>query len=1677
MKTRITNIVKYLLASAAMLVSAVCANAQDYDYPPVDAVTVTPGASGVRVDWGFPIATISDNYQFAVVTYSKRVEGSITYYDMVSSDTVSSTTHSVYASIVDGAEYLAGTDYYARVTPISSARTLVEEQMKPIKTGQPKESARFRIKPSAYTITVKIFDTYKDGNVVTASPDYFWVQAYGVKYTDGQTIKVANGENIRLSGHTGYPEGSDTYNQYGFCRWIVDGVSYYDSTAYDVTPTRNMTVYMCVGKLALDNISPYSTSKYSEPNYHERIGQSICGNSMVDPNSPVVLTTDQQLYCINTNNEISPVTIDEIKKHVTFSKLNESTGTYVEQSFDQCDLKIKNDGTESDVEFYNSPSVNMDHNTQYKIEVKPTVDGVSICDQYGNILEYEVCIFTTQPEATRIIRVTDKFANTYKNGASQSVGSVWKDASVNLTKTFVVLNDGTSDLTVSNSGIEGTGYSITGYKLKKDGVLTSYSTTSSVRIRCAENVTKEATSIDMNAPDSLFVTVQYSASAGLADGVHAGVLKVNSNDNAENANYELNLTVKKGDFFLPYSYRADGETKEEDGTLYQNYSSVNDVPDRITIGGVAPVEGSTYYQEYYAYTSEGSCVVNGSSAIRAGGLTSNRLSIDVSGTIPHTTGLDGVGQILIKWSANGYRKIKIFDNNGTTYLSTPLLRGGVCHEHSVIVSSCKQTTPVTNIYVEFEGPEENVLTTISQLDITPCDAELQSSLADITDFKIAGATNVRIYNDVIFLELPEGSCNPSTITPEIIVSPGATVSPASGAPNSLRKEVSSLSGLTSQYFQYIVTASNNETRKTYKVFVDCPQGTSGCFGNEVDVSVLMNKQDQTIEILEIQSGECTVPVSGNGSTRTLHYLTKEDKPLNGVYEISGPRVVCIGSIAEYAISNAAESNGAKYHWVISRAPGTTEKESFTVINGVSDTIYSAADPNVIEEILQIYDGETMQLQAPNSLTNAQIALKIIIDLEYTDKQCALLSGQANAEIYATKLPPTQVTQVSAGCVGDDGRLKIQATQSDYNDEYKLPIDATTYVWNFSPSYLNSKYTEVLGDPSTIYVDLGEDVPDIHVIVGVQNGCGVGPNSNDLYVDYAAHQTEWLGTVSNEWHNNKNWTHHVPAACTDVIIRDVTSTNDAAQSETEEFYEKSGHYPEIEDGRTGECKNITFRPGAGVKGLDRLTYKRAFVQVDLQRNVYYTLTAPLGDMYSGDFYFGGMPEMEIRFFKDVLPDSKRSTGAVSEDWTQPFQTLDAELYGKGILYRVSDSVWNYPNGLLLQNTSKVITFPRMNTDSSLVTTVYPHSSFTGKLFTKIPVKLDKTENAYRFAAEAGTGSLPTQFTLSTDDDGLTLIPNPLMTHLDVVSFLADNSEVLAGNAKFWNGKNFNSFMSGADLWNNPDEGSYLDCLLMPPMQAFLVEVISGGDEIVYDYDNHFKSDVDGAYDLRADKKKDVMYVQTANSSASIAKRDGKNNGYNKNEDSFKLFPVLADKQPNVYTLTGGMAVDINQFGQYPFVAPIGVKTNREEPTDVTLKFKGAESFSDVDVILVNNKTGEEVNLKDESSYMLTVTDSVDNSTLQIEFRNSQDVSTNASDVVADESGIQIFVENGNTIKVLCASDNKINTVEVFGLTGRTITKHDNINSSHFNLTLNSGASTVTVRATTEKGVKVEKVLIR
>jgi hypothetical protein len=62
-----------------------------------------------------------------------------------------------------------------------------------------------------------------------------------------------------------------------------------------------------------------------------------------------------------------------------------------------------------------------------------------------------------------------------------------------------------------------------------------------------------------------------------------------------------------------------------------------------------------------------------------------------------------------------------------------------------------------------------------------------------------------------------------------------------------------------------------------------------------------------------------------------------------------------------------------------------------------------------------------------------------------------------------------------------------------------------------------------------------------------------------------------------------------------------------------------------------CKDIVFEPGGAVLGLQYLSYEKAFVKTSLGRNIWYTLTAPLKEMYSGDYYFNGAPETFMQLF--------------------------------------------------------------------------------------------------------------------------------------------------------------------------------------------------------------------------------------------------------------------------------------------------------------------------------------------------------------------------------------------------------------------------------------------------------------
>ena len=353
------------------------------------------------------------------------------------------------------------------------------------------------------------------------------------------------------------------------------------------------------------------------------------------------------------------------------------------------------------------------------------------------------------------------------------------------------------------------------------------------------------------------------------------------------------------------------------------------------------------------------------------------------------------------------------------------------------------------------------------------------------------------------------------------------------------------------------------------------------------------------------------------------------------------------------------------------------------------------------------------------------------------------------------------------CNGDAATLTATAGggSSPYNYVWKSSADGVTWSAAIGGA-TNSTYTP---SPATTtyykaYVCSGDcQLTDtIKVVVGASTT-----------------STTWQGDVDSDWTDPDNWSSGVPDICTNVIIPNV---NDIAVD-----------YPVI--GSTGICNNITFEPGAAVKGLENLTYRKAFVQLESARDHWYTLTTPLKEMYSGDYYFNGAPEAYMKLFNTTSPDDLAPNTLYTGTFTRSFSSLEVPLTpGLGFAFNMSQKTWDYPNGSSNQPADTTITFPRTNPDNSLVTSYVPYNSRNGYPYTVLAKTVTKDANkAYRLAAENASNVMVDQTVTLTD--GVNLIGNPMMTHINIDPFLDANAlstiTVYDATTPFATSKTFNA----------------------------------------------------------------------------------------------------------------------------------------------------------------------------------------------------------------------------------------------------------------------------------------------
>lgn len=1260
--------------------------------------------------------------------------------------------------------------------------------------------------------------------------------------------------------------------------------------------------------------------------------------------------------------------------------------------------------------------------------------------------ENAVSNFTIKEEPKPQIKVVD-ITNSgvgVKDDATISLGTYLTDEALTKSVTLRVTNIGTGDLIIDGTTlVDASGkYSVV---VKRNGsTAASYPETFVV-----------------GSEDYLDITITATL-AGADSGTKTSTVTIASNTYTDSEkDYAINVNILKGKFTLPYTYQSGLETTiMGEDELSHDYKSVNDIPSQFTIGGQKPIEGKNFFSSYDVFASEGNCMPAGNSALKVGkkidGGKDNSLLISID---------EPIGTITLRWCASGYRKLRVTSEDGTKvyYQSAKFLKGGVCYENQITVNNCKEDiNATTRVRVEFIASVETMLTTLYYMNITKCNIEQKSSACDIVDFAAENTNSVRIYEDLIFLNANSEYCaegGETTLT-ELIstvieVSPNATVSPAVGQPLTI----------TNGYVEYTVTAEDGQTQKTYQVYVNCEiDDPDGCYEQSIEYSVPMNKEDQILEIIEISTGDCTMPMSGDDASYTIHFLTKEDLPEEG-YDIEGLRQVCVGTVNRYKLANAAPSNGATYQWMIK----ADETQGFEIIPDegltVREEYKTVADDKVSEDgTYLVYEGKELPLKAPDVIgSGAMISLGVKIDLEY-ENLCAFLNGSANFEVMATTSGPTSIKEITYDCVDENGYLEIEAvlpTVAD-PDQNGQVIEANSYGWTFIPEIPETQISMVGDKRNVVQINLGiGNTPNINAIVVGRNGCGNSAPSPEFEVNYGARKTTWTGAVDTDWNNRDNWTNQVPRACTDAYI---TGVGNGATN-----------YPIITEDNA-ECDEIYFLEAAGVKGLDGLTYHRAYANMILEKETWYTLTAPFKNTYSGDYYFNGAPVSYMRLFDEVEP----VTGAAADgSWTKTFVDNAVVLApGQGFAYKESQVSYNYPYSPRKMTNTDANDFwlPRMTQDSVLVDRAIPYSTLTGApIASRTQMLARNGEEPYRFALEDGSNKL--QNGSYAVKSGYNLIGNPAMAHLDLGAFYTTNSGVIANEFHFWNGSTNGSvaITEGGDVLGTTPQTSGI----VPPMQSFFVRATSNNN-VTYNLDLHYVAN-DGNSNLRSTEVNEngVLYVSAVSegveSNMAIRKSDKASNSFVEGEDIRKLFTQYSDTEASL--IAGTEYVDIAQFGELPYEAPIYIESTKEEG-EMAFAFVGAESFENMDVTFVNKQTGEEVNLKEESAYRFLFNASNKEGVLVVRFSQSENISTrDEQSMVDDEQEINISVVNNNTIRVTSSATDLIQEVSIYDLTGRLIAKVSDINKSVYDRLMNVGHRTYIVKVKTNSGTKSKQVAIQ
>jgi hypothetical protein len=574
-----------------------------------------------------------------------------------------------------------------------------------------------------------------------------------------------------------------------------------------------------------------------------------------------------------------------------------------------------------------------------------------------------------------------------------------------------------------------------------------------------------------------------------------------------------------------------------------------------------------------------------------------------------------------------------------------------------------------------------------------------------------------------------------------------------------------------------------------------------------------------------------------------------------------------------------------------------------------------------------------------------------------------------------------------------------------------------------------------------------------------------------------------------WNNVNNWTPSaLPASCTDVHIPG-----------------NKLNYPVLDNLIPPECGNIYFEHGSEILRTDFLSYSKAHVDLTVQANRWYMFSPPLHNMYSGDFYrttpnpFAASEQQTT--YTMLFNTNNPEDGELYEgDWTGVFNTPDRPLHpGSGMAIWVDKHDTDYD-----EHPEITFAFPKNDVAHYLYNPLRPADANISSL----PMPTSRSQSG-RFIYEDGSGQIAADGNITLQDmagqkSGSILVGNPFMAHLDFSSFYDDNQPAIENQYKLasgvdegnngaintiysyaWNGEKY--------LTNNPDYPDGKGPGVIPPMQAFIIEV--AGDSVQANISHTVTSvaDIDTFRSATSPSQSSehllhILATRGATvSKALVLQGAAYSTNYLPSEDSYKLFVSGMNLDPEtsldmlkpvqVYTRSSdGYALDINLIGisEQDITVPLGVRTS--EKGEITLNFSGMESFGESTGIYLYDTQHPQrlIDLKTQPEYAFDKTED----TLYLENRLSLIISKNTLtgllelEAVSKSSTVRILNQPSRTLRVISENGEALGAVRITDSWGRALLDVPEVSSSVYEYQMPmSGIYIVRVGAEVKKVVSI------